>query len=225
MTHFGLNNNEKIKEIPPGACLKMKRLIRLVMCNCGLTCLPVDLNRIFLDVLILSQNSLSHLCDSLKNMTKLTKLRLENNPFECLEEFPFDTLVNIDYLCLDDTNMKMLPAKVGQMVNIKTISLMDNKLKCVPKEFCNLSSDATVRLAGNPLSSPPSDVCYAGMLSIKSYFQSLTEKTELLASINTESVLKIWTLSCWTLEVTTHTRPSYNLQYAAMGELAFKRLQ
>ena len=69
--------------------------------------------------------------------------------------------------------MKTLPGKVGRMVKIKRFNLVGNMLQCLPKEFCNLPSDAHVSLYGNPLSSPPLDVCYAGMPSIKSYFQSL----------------------------------------------------
>ena len=50
-----------------------------------------------LETLNLSWNSLSHLGNNLKNMTKLTDVDLGYNPFDCLEEeFPFDTLVNMD---------------------------------------------------------------------------------------------------------------------------------
>ena len=72
----------------------------------------------------------------------------------CLEdEFPFDSLVNIDGLHLDNTNMKTVPGEIGQMVKIKYSTLQRNKLK--PREFCNLPSDARAYLYHNPLSSPP----------------------------------------------------------------------
>ena len=134
------------------------------MSRCGLTCLPKDLNKIVnLETLNLSGNSLSLLCNGLKNMTKLTYVELGDNPFESLEEeFPFDTLV---YLFLSKTNMKTLPDGIGQMVKIKHIWLQENQLECLPKEICNLPSDA-VRLHGNPLSSSPLDVCDSGMPSI-----------------------------------------------------------
>ena len=98
------------------------------MCECGLTCLPEDLDQMVnLETLDLEINSLSHLCDGLKNMSKLTYFDLGENPCESLEEeFPFDTLVNIEYLHLANTNMKTLPGGIGQMVKIKTIDLDEN---------------------------------------------------------------------------------------------------
>ena len=44
LTHLALTRNKKIKEIPRGACGKMKGLRELYMVGCGLTCLPEDLN-------------------------------------------------------------------------------------------------------------------------------------------------------------------------------------
>ena len=77
LTHLNLNGNEKIKEIPPGACGKMKRLRELYMWGCGLTCLPEDLDQMVnLETLDLSWNSLSHLGNGLKNMTNLTVVDL-----------------------------------------------------------------------------------------------------------------------------------------------------
>ena len=187
LTQLSLRENEKIKEIPPGVCGKMKRLTALSMDRCGLTCLPEDLDQMVnLEALSLSENCLSHLCDGLKKMTKLAHVWLDGNPFECLEdEFPFHNLVHIENLGLANTNMKTLPGGIGQMVKVKHIWLQGNKLECLPKEFCNLpsdaavflSSDAAVFLSDNPLSSPPLDVCESGMSSIKSYFQSLEGNT------------------------------------------------
>ena len=191
LTHLDLSGNEKIKEIPPGACGKMKRLRELDMERCGLTCLPEDLDQMVnLETLYLRGNSLSHLCNGLKNMTKLTDVDLSPNPFESLEEeFPFDTLVNTEELYLARTNMKTLPGGIGQMVKIKYISLIGNQLECLPKEICNLPSDAEVHLIGNPLSSPPLDVCYAGMPSIKSYFQSLEGDTAVKRTKRTKMII------------------------------------
>ena len=176
--------------------------------RCGLTCLPEDLDQMVnLEALNLPDNSLSHLgnglknmtkltdvdlliCNSLKNMTKLRWVELGNNPFESLEEeFPFDTLVNIEYLDLDHTNMKTLPGGIGQMVKIKTIWLQRNKLECLPKEICNLPSDATFYLSDNPLSSPPLDVGRSGMPSIKSYFQSLEGDTAVKRTKRTKMII------------------------------------
>ena len=191
LTQLDLSGNKKIKEIPPGACGKMKRLRRLYMDGCGLTCLPEDLDQMVnLETLSLRDNSLSHLCNGLKNMTKLTYVDLGNNPFESLEEeFPFDTLVNIEVLNLSMTNMKTLPGGIGQMVKIKIIFLYLNKLECLPKDFCNLPSGATVRLDDNPLSSPPLDVCRSGMPSIKSYFQSLEGDTAVKRTKRTKMIV------------------------------------
>ena len=56
------------------------------MVGCGLTCLPEDLDQMVnLETLYLSCNSLSHLCNGLKNMTKLTVVTLGENPFESLD--------------------------------------------------------------------------------------------------------------------------------------------
>ena len=191
LTDLNLSWNQKIKEIPPGACGKMKRLRRLYMSGCGLTCLPEDLDQMVnLETLDLRGNSLSHLGNNLKNMTKLTYVLLAENPFESLEEeFPFDTLVNIECLYLGRTNMKTLPGGIGQMVKIKEISLYGNQLECLPKEFCNLPSDAQVYLFDNPLSSPPLDVCESGMPSIKSYFQSLEGDTAVKRTKRTKMIV------------------------------------
>ena len=191
LTQLNLNGNKKIKEIPPGACGKMKRLRELSMDGCGLTCLPEDLDQMVnLDTLNLADNSLSHLGNGLKNMTKLTYVDLGDNPFESLEEeFPFDTLVNIEHLFLNNTNMKTLPGGIGQMVKIKLIFLNGNQLQCLPKEICNLPSDAQVHLFYNPLSSPPLDVCRSGMPSIKSYFQSLEGDTAVKRTKRTKMIV------------------------------------
>ena len=83
LTQLDLYRNEKIKEIPPGACGKMKRLRELYMVGCGLTCLPKDLDQMVnLEKLNVRGNSLSHLCNGLKNMTKLTYVQLDDNPFD-----------------------------------------------------------------------------------------------------------------------------------------------
>ena len=165
----------------------MKTLRELHMVGCGLNCLPKDLDQMVnLEILNMRENSLSHLCNSLKNMTKLTYIGLGDNPFESLEEeFPFDTLVNVEVLVLNNTNMKTVPGGIGQMVKIKIILLQENNLECLPKEICSLRFDADIRLDGNPLSSPSLDVCNSGMPSIKSYFQSLegdtaVERTKLI---------------------------------------------
>ena len=191
LTQLALSGNKKIKEIPLGACGKMKRLRGLSMSECGLTCLPEDLDQMVnLERLNLGWNSLSHLCDGLRNMSKLTDVDLGDNPFESLEEeFPFDTLVNMEYLYLKNTNMKTLPGGIGQMVKIKRIYLHGNRLECLPKEICNLRSDATVDLDGNPLSSPPLDVCESGMPSIKSYFQSLEGGTAVKRTKRTKMII------------------------------------
>ena len=191
LTQLSLDGNEKIKEIPPGACGKMKRLRGLRMVGCGLTCLPKDLDQMVnLEALSLRDNSLSHLCNGLKNMTKLAFVDLDDNPFQSLEEeFPFDTLVNIEGLDLANTNMKTLPGGIGQMVKIKTIFLYGNQLECLPKEICNLPSDADVIFGDNPLTSPPLDVCEAGMPSIKSYFQSLEGDTAVKKTKRTKMII------------------------------------
>ena len=191
LTELSLSWNEKIKEIPPGACGKMKRLRMLSMDKCGLTCLPEDLDEMVnLETLILNGNSLSHLCNGLKNMTKLTWVNLGDNPFESLEEeFPFDTLVNIEVLILPNTNMKTLPGGIGQFVKIKYIWLHENNLECLPKEICNLPSDAKIYLFANPLTSPPLAVCESGMPSIKSYFQSLEGDTAVNRTKRTKMII------------------------------------
>ena len=191
LTQLNLSGNEKIKEIPPGASGKMKRLRELYMDGCGLTCLPEDLDQMVnLERLDLADNSLSHLCSGFKNMTKLTVVDLGDNPFESLEEeFPFDTLVNIEELHLENTNMKTLPGGIGQMVKIKHIYLYGNQLQCLPKEICNLPSDVDVLLSGNPLTSPPLDVCRSGMPSIKSYFQSLEGDTAVKRTKRTKMIV------------------------------------
>ena len=167
--------NEKIKEISPRACAKMKGLRELYMQSCGLTCLPENLDQMVnLEVLHLSDNSLSHLCGALRNMTKLRYVWLEHNPFDCLEdEFPFDTLVNVEHLFFCRTNLHSLPGEIGQLPKIISIDLRFNELERLPKMICNLSDDTIIKLEGNPLSLPPKDVCESGMSSIKSYFQFL----------------------------------------------------
>ena len=168
------------------AC-KMKRLTELYMARCGLTCLPENLDdMVNLEELSLSSNSLSHLCNGFKNMTKLTHVWLDG----CLEgEFPFDTLVNIEYLVLAYTNIKTLPSEIGQMVKIKDIYLIGNRLKWLPKEFCNLPSDARVYVDDNPLSNPPLDVCESGIKSIKAYFQSLEDNAAVERTKRTKMIV------------------------------------
>ena len=191
LTQLSLDGNEKIKEIPQGACGRMRKLTELYMARCGLICLPEDLDQMVnLEVLILSRNCLSHLCDGLRNMTKLRDVLLYSNPFKCLEdEFPFDSLINIEYLHLSNTNIKTLPGEIGKLVKIKYIDLRGNKLKDLPKEFCNLSSDARVLVNDNPISFPPLDVCESGMPSIKSYFQSLEGDTAVKRTKRTKMII------------------------------------
>ena len=66
LTHLALNRYEKIKEIPPAACGKMKTLRRL-----HIVCQRIWIKWSTLETLNLRGNSLSHLCNGLKNMTKL----------------------------------------------------------------------------------------------------------------------------------------------------------
>lgn len=189
LTFLDLSDNRTyIEEIPKGICGKLRRLQRLRMGGCGLICLPDDM--VELRVLDLSWNSLCHLCGKLKNMTTLTAVFLNGNPFKSIErEFPFDYLVNIEFLMMDSTNMTCLLGEIGQMVKIKHIFLRNNNLTRLPKDICNISSQASIYLSGNPMREPPLDVCHSGMVSIKSYFQSLEGEHTVKRTLRTKMVI------------------------------------
>lgn len=104
-------------------------LIDLNLANCKLSSLPDDLfvRAVLLETLILDNNTLSVLPNSIGHLVKLTKLSVQGN------------------------NLETIPSEISQLAELKELDAQKNNLKCLPREIWLCGSLQTLNCSSNLL--------------------------------------------------------------------------
>lgn len=130
-----------------------------------------------LEILDLSNNSLSYIPDEIKKLKKLKIAFFSNNLFtsvpsafkECenlymlgfkanqIEQFDEDILpLGISWLILTDNKLKSLPNSIGKLTKLQKFAVAGNQLRSLPDTMAECKNLELVRLSANQLQEIPS---------------------------------------------------------------------
>lgn len=125
----------------------------------------------------LNKTEIEEIPNEISELTHITVLDISNNR---LKKIPsqIGELTNLKILDLRNNCLTELPHEIGLLKNLETLHLEGNSLIQLPIEIINLSSLKKIYLMDNPLTKPPIEVAYRGIISIKNYFESLTNSEE-----------------------------------------------
>lgn len=91
--------------------------------------------------LILTENFLTKLPESIGRMTKLSNLNVDRN---ALESIPMDigTCISLGVLSLRDNKLKSLPSELGNCSSLHVLDVSGNQLNHLPYSLVNLQLKA-----------------------------------------------------------------------------------
>lgn len=108
-----------------------------------------------LEVLLLRENQIECIPDSIDNLTRLKKLDLSNNQLKALPN-NIGKLESLNILNLYDNNLMTIPDSIGSLTSLKKLVLTSNRLQRLPESIGNLTDLEQLSLRSNELSSLPS---------------------------------------------------------------------
>lgn len=91
--------------------------------------------------LILTENFLIHLPDSIGEMTKLNNLNVDRNALEYIPN-EIGTCISLGVLSLRDNKLKKLPAELGNCTSLHVLDVSGNQLHNLPYSLVNLQLKA-----------------------------------------------------------------------------------
>ena len=177
-----------LKELKAGK-LKDSKHIKIA---CGLENFPSELFSLedSLEVLDLTNNSLSTLPDDFDRFKKLKRLFLSNNQFnhvpKVLAKLPNLSMIgirnnhikifeenslplSIRWLILTDNNLEALPNSIGDLLLLQKFMISGNQLKSLPNSLSNCKNLELLRISANKLSSFPNFLLSLPKLSWLAY--------------------------------------------------------
>ncbi|MGK7898762.1 MAG: leucine-rich repeat domain-containing protein, partial [Xenococcus sp. (in: cyanobacteria)] len=125
--------------------------------------------------LILSNNQLASLPESIGNLSNLTQIHLAHNRLTSLPE-SIGNLSDLTRINLFNNRLTSLPKSIGKLSNLTLLYSANNRLTSLPESISNLSNLTWLVLDENPLESPPLEVINKGLDAIKEYFRQLTQE-------------------------------------------------
>ncbi len=151
---------------------------RALKISAELTEFPVEIFDLAesLELLVLSNNSLSTLPEDFGRLKKLKRVFFNNNAFETfpavLAECPALSMISfksnkiktvqagtlspaIRWLILTDNLLEALPADIGQLSKLQKLMLAGNRLQALPNELANCQNLELIRLSANQLETIP----------------------------------------------------------------------
>lgn len=93
----------------------------------------------WLTTLALSENNLTNLPNTLRNLSKLKNLHLADNKFTELPEVVC-TLTDLEILNIHHNELTALPETIGNLINLKEFWIDRNKITTVPATLGNLNN-------------------------------------------------------------------------------------
>ena len=123
----------------------------------------------------LNFNQLTHLPESIGNLSPLTKLVVNFNQLTHLPE-SIGNLSRLSKLAISHNQLTNLPESIGNLSSLIGLYLDDNQLTNLPESIVNLSSSIRIYLEKNPLDVPPIEIVERGIKAIKKYFRQLREE-------------------------------------------------
>lgn len=91
--------------------------------------------------LILTENFLIHLPDSIGEMTKLNNLNVDRNALEYIPN-EIGTCISLGVLSLRDNKLKKLPSELGNCTSLHVLDVSGNQLHNLPYSLVNLQLKA-----------------------------------------------------------------------------------
>jgi Leucine-rich repeat (LRR) protein len=104
-----------------------------------------------------------HTLPSEIEFSSVRHLILSNNTLRTLPN-TISTMRNLTALIADHNEIQDLPPSICEMEGLKVLHLNDNQLASLPENFDKLTHLKELRLHGNPLRTPPMDVCVSGVV-------------------------------------------------------------
>lgn len=104
--------------------------------------------------LVLNDNKLSSLPDSIKEFKQLTTLSLNNNKLQCLPE-SIVNLKSLEKLLLSNNQLKEIPSNIDRLSKLQVLGLGNNQLEKLPTSIVNLKNLVYLNVTNNKLVSLP----------------------------------------------------------------------
>jgi hypothetical protein len=148
--YITIDGKSELVEIPE-FIINLPNLAHLTITNCGIKSLPSKIETFWLRELVLTNNNITVLPDSIGNLKELVYLDLANNGIEYLPE-SIGELGELGHLDLSENNLQRLPDSFSKLVELEHLDLSGNDIKelkkypSVPYDFKKLEY---VNLDGN----------------------------------------------------------------------------
>jgi len=171
-----------------GMVIKDGKIVGLVLYEQGLTTLPDSIGTLkSLQELDLRNNKLTTLQESFGNLQSLKELYLYGNQLTTLPD-SFGNLKSLQKLDLEHNKLTTLPESFGNLINLKELYLYENQLKTLPDSIGNLINLQELYLYKNQLTTLPDS--FGNLQSLKELYLYGNQLTTLPESFGNLQSLK-----------------------------------
>lgn len=135
----------------------------------------------WLKELVLSNNLLTSISESIGQLIDLQSLDLSNNELTILPE-SIGQLINLQSLDLSNNELTILPETFGQLTSLQSLDLSNNGLATLPESFGQLTNLVSLNLSNNKLTTLPESI--GQLINLQSLDLSNNELTTLPKSFD-----------------------------------------
>lgn len=173
----------------PGIVLDEGHVLYLNLNGCGLEQFPECITRLSnLIHLIVDDNQIIELPESIGNLNQLQKLNFASNPLETLPERVIGQLIQLKSIDGSYNNLTTLPESIGSLSKLTTLNLENNQLTALPESLTQLKNLETLNLESNKLTRLPESMGnLSNLRSIQLQNNLLEELPDSLSNID-----KLW---------------------------------
>ena len=115
----------------------------------------------------LRNNTLTHLPNTLSNLTHLRSLDLRYNTLEVIPE-SISSLIHLKILRLDNNHLSYLPVELFSLTSLSILTLNRNSICSIPPQVSNLKQLNTLVLSSNHLKSIPNEI--SALKKLKNFY-------------------------------------------------------